>query len=55
MPGLLVLVQGKVVYANYGQKEDLEYLRKEGLDLGGSVALMRDGELSLAEKVPQIS
>ncbi|MCI4391647.1 hypothetical protein PGIGA_G00137020 [Pangasianodon gigas] len=43
--------QGKVVYANYGRREDLENLLNEGVDLTENIALMRDGELSLAEKV----
>ncbi|KAB5533322.1 hypothetical protein PHYPO_G00130410 [Pangasianodon hypophthalmus] len=43
--------QGKVVYANYGRREDLENLLNEGVSLTENIALMRDGELSLAEKV----
>lgn len=46
--------QGAVVYANYGQKEDLEILQREGLNLTGSIALLRAGQISLAQKVPQI-
>lgn len=47
--------QGKVVYANYGRREDLETLRSEGINLTENIALVRAGELSLAEKVSQIS
>lgn len=47
--------QGKVVYANYGQREDLENLQNEGIKLTENIALVRTGELSLAEKVPRIS
>lgn len=47
--------QGKVVYANYGRKEDLENLKNLGLDPKEKIALIRAGKLSLAEKVPQIS
>ncbi|XP_058232511.1 transferrin receptor 1b [Hemibagrus wyckioides] len=43
--------QGKVVYANYGRKEDLENLKNQGLDLKEKIALIRAGNLSLAEKV----
>ncbi|KAM9436897.1 transferrin receptor 1b isoform 2-T2 [Clarias gariepinus] len=43
--------QGVVVYANYGQKEDLEILQREGLNLTGSIALLRAGQISLAQKV----
>ncbi|XP_062841310.1 transferrin receptor 1b [Trichomycterus rosablanca] len=43
--------QGKVVYANYGQMEDLKYLKDTKLNLTGTVALMRTGQISLAEKV----
>lgn len=51
----LVFLQGKVVYANYGRREDLEHLQSAGINLTKNIALVRDGELSLAEKVPQIS
>uniref|UniRef100_A0A8B9L1Q3 Transferrin receptor 1b n=1 Tax=Astyanax mexicanus TaxID=7994 RepID=A0A8B9L1Q3_ASTMX len=44
-------VLGKVVYANYGQIEDLKYLQDVGMDLLQSVALIRAGKISLAEKV----
>ncbi|XP_036414252.1 transferrin receptor 1b [Colossoma macropomum] len=43
--------EGKVVYANYGQNEDLKYLRTAGLDLTEKIVLMRTGQISLAEKV----
>lgn len=44
-------VSGKVVYANYGQIEDLKSLEHAGMDLRQSVALIRAGKISLAEKV----
>lgn len=47
--------QGKVVYANYGRREDLENLQNEGMNLRENIALVRAGNISLAEKVPQIS
>lgn len=50
-----MFLQGKVVYANYGRKEDLENLKNLGLDLKEKIALIRAGKLTLAEKVPQIS
>ncbi|TUX35876.1 Mitogen-activated protein kinase kinase kinase 15 [Bagarius yarrelli] len=43
--------QGKVVYANYGRREDLETVKNDGVDLAENIALMRAGELSMAEKV----
>lgn len=43
--------QGKVVYANYGRIEDLENLKSAGVNLAENIALVRAGELSLAEKV----
>ncbi|KAK3515490.1 hypothetical protein QTP70_023616 [Hemibagrus guttatus] len=43
--------QGKVVYANYGRKEDLENLKNQGLGLEQKIALIRAGKLSLAAKV----
>lgn len=47
------LSQGKVVYANYGRVGDLTYLKAVTSDLNGTVALMRTGKISLAEKVQQ--
>ncbi|KAL7840639.1 hypothetical protein AOLI_G00259620 [Acnodon oligacanthus] len=43
--------EGKVVYANFGQTEDLKYLRTTGVDLSEKIVLMRTGQISLAEKV----
>ncbi|KAF7691574.1 hypothetical protein HF521_010541 [Silurus meridionalis] len=43
--------QGKVVYANYGRKEDLETLKSWGVNLTENIALVRTGKLSFAEKV----
>ncbi|KAL6462691.1 hypothetical protein MHYP_G00291130 [Metynnis hypsauchen] len=43
--------EGKVVYANFGQIEDLKYLRTAGVDLTEKIVLMRTGQISLAEKV----
>ncbi|XP_076868264.1 transferrin receptor 1b [Brachyhypopomus gauderio] len=43
--------QGRVVYGNYGKLEDLKYLKDVGIDLNGTVLLLRTGEISLAEKV----
>lgn len=44
-------VSGKVVYANYGHMEDLKDLESYNMDLRQSVALIRSGKISLAEKV----
>ncbi|XP_017309204.1 transferrin receptor 1b [Ictalurus punctatus] len=43
--------QGKVVYANYGRREDLENLQNQRLNLTENIALVRAGKISLAEKV----
>ncbi|GAA6086083.1 transferrin receptor 1b [Tachysurus ichikawai] len=43
--------QGKVVYANYGRREDLEKLKNQGINLEEKIALIRAGKFSLAEKV----
>uniref|UniRef100_A0AAY5ET62 Transferrin receptor protein 1 n=1 Tax=Electrophorus electricus TaxID=8005 RepID=A0AAY5ET62_ELEEL len=43
--------QGRVVYANYGRVEDLKYLQDVGINLNGTVVLLRTGKISLAEKV----
>ncbi|KAF4075617.1 hypothetical protein AMELA_G00220850 [Ameiurus melas] len=43
--------QGKVVYANYGRREDLEKLQNQKLNLTENIALVRAGKISLAEKV----
>lgn len=50
-----MFTQGKVVYANYGRREDLENLQNQGMNLAENIALVRAGNISLAEKVPQIS
>lgn len=50
-----MFTQGKVVYANYGRREDLENLQNQGMNLAENIALVRTGNISLAEKVPQIS
>ncbi|KAG7487434.1 hypothetical protein MATL_G00023430 [Megalops atlanticus] len=43
--------QGRVVYAHYGQPEDLKYVADMKIDLAGSVVLLRAGKISFAEKV----
>ncbi|KAJ4289375.1 hypothetical protein N0V88_006853 [Collariella sp. IMI 366227] len=35
-------VQGPLIYANYGSREDFESLRKLGIDTKGAIALVRD-------------
>ncbi|XP_072234835.1 transferrin receptor 1b [Leuresthes tenuis] len=44
-------VQGQLVYGNYGRKEDLDFVQKKGVELKGSVLLLRAGKISFAEKV----
>ncbi|XP_038624906.1 transferrin receptor protein 2 isoform X1 [Tachyglossus aculeatus] len=42
---------GSLVYANYGRQEDLEALRRRGVNPAGHLVLVRVGENSFAEKV----
>ncbi|KAI8647129.1 hypothetical protein BD408DRAFT_439616 [Parasitella parasitica] len=36
-------VHGRIVYANYGRLEDFQFLKDRGIDLNGTIALMRYG------------
>ncbi|KAI8647132.1 hypothetical protein BD408DRAFT_409248 [Parasitella parasitica] len=36
-------VHGRIVYANYGRLEDFQFLKDQGIDLNGTIALMRYG------------
>ncbi|XP_051970674.1 transferrin receptor protein 1-like [Xyrauchen texanus] len=42
---------GRVVYANYGLLEDLKDVKDSGVNLNGSVILLRAGKISMAQKV----
>uniref|UniRef100_A0A1U8CCU9 Transferrin receptor protein 2 n=1 Tax=Mesocricetus auratus TaxID=10036 RepID=A0A1U8CCU9_MESAU len=42
---------GKLVYAHYGRQEDLQDLRAQGVELAGSLLLVRVGITSFAQKV----
>nr|XP_048289911.1 transferrin receptor protein 2 isoform X1 [Myodes glareolus]XP_048289912.1 transferrin receptor protein 2 isoform X1 [Myodes glareolus]XP_048289913.1 transferrin receptor protein 2 isoform X1 [Myodes glareolus]XP_048289914.1 transferrin receptor protein 2 isoform X1 [Myodes glareolus]XP_048289915.1 transferrin receptor protein 2 isoform X1 [Myodes glareolus]XP_048289917.1 transferrin receptor protein 2 isoform X1 [Myodes glareolus] len=42
---------GKLVYAHYGRQEDLQDLRAQGVELTGSLLLVRVGITSFAQKV----
>ncbi|XP_026035953.1 transferrin receptor 1b [Astatotilapia calliptera] len=44
-------VQGKLVYGNYGRKEDLDIVNKNKVELKGCVLLVRAGKISFAEQV----
>ncbi|XP_043854319.1 transferrin receptor protein 1 [Dromiciops gliroides] len=44
-------VNGTLVYANYGSKDDFEALKSKKVAISGSVVLLRAGKLSFAEKV----
>ncbi|KAI9313399.1 hypothetical protein BX666DRAFT_1864081, partial [Dichotomocladium elegans] len=35
--------RGKIVYANYGRVEDFQFLKDQGINLNGTIALMRYG------------
>ncbi|XP_023674311.1 transferrin receptor 1b [Paramormyrops kingsleyae] len=43
--------QGRLVYAHFGKENDFILLKQMGVNLTGSVALVRAGKLSFAEKV----
>lgn len=43
--------QGKLVYAHYGRPEDLQDLKAKGVELAGSLLLVRAGITSFAQKV----
>ncbi|KAM6900582.1 transferrin receptor 1b [Xenentodon cancila] len=44
-------VEGRLVYGNYGRQEDLAYVQDSGVELSGSVLLLRAGKISFAEQV----
>ncbi|XP_074070861.1 transferrin receptor protein 1 [Macrotis lagotis] len=44
-------VNGSLVYANYGSKDDFKQLMLKNIPINGSVVLLRAGKLSFAEKV----
>lgn len=43
--------QGKLVYGNYGRREDLDVVQKRNVELKGCVLLVRAGKISYAEQV----
>uniref|UniRef100_A0A8C9WHP9 Transferrin receptor protein 1 n=1 Tax=Scleropages formosus TaxID=113540 RepID=A0A8C9WHP9_SCLFO len=43
--------EGRLLYAHYGMDSDFRSLQDRGIDLTGSVVLVRAGKLSFAEKV----
>lgn len=47
----LVLFQGAVLYAHYGQESDFRMLQGRNINLSGRVILVRAGKISFAEKV----
>ncbi len=58
----MLFFQGLPVYANFGSREDFEYLLEAGISLRGCIVLLRLGRISIFEKVidsrvlkPQIS
>lgn len=40
-----------MVYANYGEESDFNFLQDKNIDLNGRVVLVRAGRISFAEKV----
>lgn len=49
--GVLLLGQGAVLYANYGDEGDFNLLKDTKINLNGRVMLVRAGRISFAEKV----
>ncbi|XP_065114458.1 transferrin receptor 1b [Paramisgurnus dabryanus] len=47
--------QGRVVYANYGELQDLVIVNENKVNLNGSVVLMRAGKISMAQKVANVA
>uniref|UniRef100_H3AGY3 Transferrin receptor protein 1 n=1 Tax=Latimeria chalumnae TaxID=7897 RepID=H3AGY3_LATCH len=45
---------GKLVYANYGRKEDFEYLEKQNVNVTGCIVIVRAGRNPAAEKVNNV-
>ncbi|KAG1453689.1 hypothetical protein G6F56_007508 [Rhizopus delemar] len=43
--------QGRVVYANYGRLEDFEFLKSQGIELNGTIALVRYSYIARGHKV----
>ncbi|KAJ8384317.1 hypothetical protein AAFF_G00206740 [Aldrovandia affinis] len=43
--------EGKLVYGNYGQEDDFQTAQGLGVQVNGSVVLLRAGKISFAEKV----
>lgn len=46
-----VLVQGPVLYAQYGEESDFNELQKSNINMNDKVMLVRAGKISFAEKV----
>lgn len=43
--------QGKLVFANYGRKEDFDYLVSQNISLNGSIIIMKMGKIHQSNKV----
>lgn len=44
-------VEGPVVYANFGTKQDFEQLRKQGISIEGAIVFMKTGKMATGLKV----
>lgn len=44
-------VQGPLVYINYGTKEELKYLKEQGISLEGCIVIMRNGKMDTGLKI----
>ncbi|XP_025085016.1 N-acetylated-alpha-linked acidic dipeptidase 2-like isoform X2 [Pomacea canaliculata] len=44
-------VKGKLIYANYGRKEDYNYLDNEGIDVHGAIVIVRYGHSDRKSKL----
>lgn len=49
--GLTQSPQGKLVYVNYGSREDFAALKAKGVDLNGTIAIARYGGIFRGLKV----
>ena len=47
----ICILQGKLVYANYGRDEDFDALTRIGVNVSGKIVIMRYGKVGRATKV----
>ena len=42
---LMISLKGELIYANYGRKQDFEYLKSLGIDIRGRIVIARYGAI----------